>query len=899
MNGNNKKRLVVIDGKSVFYRGYYAMPNLSTKDGTPTGGVYGFCVLALEVIKRLKPDYVCVAWDKPKTNIRKRLAIYPEYKAGRKAPPEDFYAQIPVLHKVLEALGWPLYEFDDYEADDIMATMARKADAQGLETLLVSSDLDLLQCISDTTHIYTLKNGLGNVDLYDTTAFETKYGIKVSQFADLKSLKGDSSDNIPGVPGIGEKTAADLLKTYGTIDEIYDNLALIKDSVARKLVAGKESAYMSREVVTLYFDAPIDLDLVNLDVANYDPQKLLQILTNLEFRSLIRQLPDLKDVHIAPIGAESSQKVGQSSLATKLPELIVVSKLSAVEQVRLESETIYMLSRSKEKHGCKPTWLALWDGLGPVFGFDLDQLDPEHVRSRLKDLLVGRKLIGYDLKSSFQLLLELGLDDLPAVEHDIHVGAFLINSLRRDLSLREIIMADYDSEVPDLDNIDDIELKSYTSYILKAIKEVANLQSEQISELTDVIKLADLVEWPTVRMLARVEKVGMKLDPDYLNTFNEQLTDKLSDVEQTIYGYADQEFNIASPAKLADILFTKLLLPTGNIKKGKTGYSTAAAELDKLRPLHPIIDCITEFRENTKLQNTYVEALPKQVDANNRIHSSLNLTVAQTGRLSSMDPNLQNIPVRTELGKHIRTAFVAEPGNVIISADYSQFELRIAAVLAGDLGMIEAFNNDVDIHAQTAADVNGVPLEQVTKEMRYAAKAVNFGILYGQGVFGLSAGTGMSMLESKEFIARYFAVRPKLREYIDSTKKQAHDKGYVATILGRRRPTPDVRSANFVVREAAYRAAVNMPIQGSAADFTKLAMVNVERYLDSYALENKVEGWKPVMIMQVHDSIMVECQAAQAEVISKQMKDIMEKVLPTLGVTLKVDVAIGTNWGEL
>lgn len=871
------KKLAIIDGKSVFYRGYYAMPNLSTKDGTPTGGVYGFCAMALELIKRYKPDYVCVAWDKPKTNIRKRLAIYPDYKAGRKPAPPDFYAQIPILHEVLKAFNWPLYELDDYEADDIMCSISKKAAKEGIETMLISSDLDMLQCLSPLTHMYALKKGLTNIEKFDPESFEEKYGVSVDQFLDLKALKGDGSDNIPGVPGVGEKGASELLKTYKTLDGIYENLPLIKGALAKKLEAGKDSAYMSREVARLFDDAPIDLDLKEMDVNKLDTAELAAILKRLEFRSLLRNLPDgMQNVAVDSIAP------AKATHELKVPKVILVEDEKKLSEIKFSGDVV-LHGRSAGKHGKDPLYLVLADTKN-CYIIDLSKV------KKVSELFSGIKnVIGHDVKNSLKILLELGVSELPKVSHDTLLGAFIIDSLRRDQSLSAQASVDlgYEVELEDLDNENFI---ARAGEIVAVISELANLQGEKMSEVTSLIKMAETVDWPVIPVLARLERAGMKLDVGYFKKLSDRLTDYISDVEQTIYGYADQEFNISSPQQLSEILFEKLSLPTNVTKKGKTGYySTASNVLGKLKDLHPIVAEIEKYREYTKLKSTYVDPLPSMADENDRVHSTMNLTIAATGRLSSIDPNLQNIPVRTELGREIRKGFIAEKGNVIISADYSQFELRIAAAMSGDESMIKAFNEDRDIHTETAALIQGIKPEEVTKEMRYAAKAVNFGILYGQGVHGLSEGTGISYAEAKNFIQKYFEVRPALKDMIEKFKDQAKNRGYVETVMGRRRPTPDAQSSNFMVREGALRAAINMPIQGGAADLTKMAMSAIEPKLPKGAFQ----------IMQVHDSIMVECAEKDAEDVSKMMKQTMEGIYPRLGVNLKVDVSIGKNWGEL
>lgn len=879
------KKLAIIDGKSVFYRGYYAMPNLSTKDGTPTGGVYGFAAMALELIKRLKPDYVCVAWDKPKTNIRRRLAIYPDYKAGRKPAPPDFYAQIPILHEVLEAFNWPLYELDDYEADDIMCSIATKASKEGIETMLISSDLDMLQCVGPLTHMYALKKGLTNIERFDIAAFEEKYGIGVDQFLDLKSLKGDGSDNIPGVPGIGEKGAVDLLKQFKTLDGVYENIGLIKDSLAKKLIAGRELAYMSQEVARLYNDAPIPLDLTEMDVNKLDTARLKEILMRLEFRSLLRNLPEGMQNH-STTQSVSHHEVQGSLISGGLVDLhekqiVHVTTAKQLKEISLEGEVV-LHARAAGKNGTDPKVLILAD-TEAVYVIDL-----RAVKVTAKDITMPGAVIGHDVKNSLKVLLELGLP-LPRVAHDTLVGAFIVNSIAREQTLTDIAARDLGYE-GDLENLDDDQLLQKASELASVIAALANIQGEQMSEVTSLIKLADTVDWPVIPVLARMERAGIKIDPAFFTSFSQDLEGRISDIEQTIYGYADEQFNISSPSQLSEVLFVKLALPTNVTKKGKAGhYSTAVDVLEKLKGQHPIIDCIQNYREYTKLKSTYIDTLPTMVDAHDRIHTTFNLTIAATGRLSSIDPNLQNIPVRTELGREIRKGFIAEEGYVFVSADYSQFELRIAAAMSGDTGMVEAFNNDRDIHTETAALIHGIAPADVTKEMRYAAKAVNFGILYGQGTFGLASGANISMAEAKDFIAKYFEVRPKLKEMITLFREQAGGRGYVETLLGRRRPTPDAKSSNFMVREGAYRAAVNMPIQGTAADLTKMAMTAVDTLLPSGARQ----------LLQIHDSILVECKASDADAVGKILKKTMENIYPQLGVNLRVDVSTGKNWGEL
>lgn len=844
------KRLVIIDGKSVFYRGYYAMPNLSTADGTPTGGVYGFAALSLEVIKSIKPDYVCVAWDKPKTNIRKRLAIYPEYKAGRKPAPPDFYAQIPVLHELLEAFGWPLYEFDDYEADDIMATLDAQAETRGdIETYLITSDLDALQILDKNTFFYALKKGFSQIDKFDIAMFEEKYGIRIDQFLDLKSLKGDGSDNIPGVPGIGEKTAVQLLQQFDTLDGIYENLWQIKDSLRRKLEAGKESAYMSKELARLFTDAPVTLDLKAMDVNDLDTGRLKTLLNKLEFRSLLRNLP------------EHMRDSGNASSSTGTPELASVDL--AEELPAGHAKAVLMMADE----------LIVWPDGEDIWLSHERGKAAKLPRADAEEVLQHTAIVGHDVKVLLKQMLSDGVTNLPEVRHDTAQGSFLLNPLRKSRELADLV---------GMESIDDPKLA------ISAIWAIYDEQHQALDALPELARVARTMDFPLITVLARMEYRGIKLDVEKLADMDAQLVKDIAGIEKQMYEMAGYEFNIASPAQLAEVLFTKLQLSTAGIKRGKMGYSTGQKELDKLRGQHPIIELVEQFRELTKLQNTYVTTLPLQVDEQGRIHTTFNQDVAATGRLSSTDPNLQNIPIRTELGRKIREAFVPDEGNVFVSADYSQFELRLAAVLAGDEKMVNDFNAGTDIHAKTASEVYKVPLDNVTKDMRRAAKVVNFGVLYGMSQHGLAAAAGMSFVEAQKFIDEYFRVRPHIRAYIDETIRKAHDDGFVETLFGRRRWTPDVKSNNFIVRSSAERAAANMPIQGTEADLMKLAMIEVDKRLDGRGQQ----------LLQIHDSILIECPKDNAEAISVMLVDTMENIYPELGVHLQVDVHMGKDWGE-
>lgn len=859
------KRLAIIDGKSVFYRGYYAMPNLSTGDGTPTGGVYGFAALSLELMKKLKPDYVCVAWDKPKTNIRKRKELYEGYKAGRKPAPPDFYAQIPMLHELLEAFSWPLYELDDYEADDIMATLAKQAEAQGIETCLITSDLDLLQAVGPLTHIYALKKGFSNIELYKPDSFTEKYGIRPDQFLDLKALKGDSSDNIPGVPGVGEKTGIQLLQQYETLDGVYENLWEVKDSTRRKLEAGKDSAYLSKKIAELWCDAPLELDLGAMDVKDLDKVALKAMLSKLEFRSLLRSLPDYMRTN-EPVTSDGETELRAIAPAT----LVELDKKSQALVLKASSVVVWQ----KE------------DDLYLLVGEDTA------VKASLSDassLLSGKEIVTHGAKAFLKMLLReyevrsTEYEGLPVVAHDTEHAAFLLDPLRKSRELGDLVGADVSDPL----------------IAVVAVRELWQEQVKKLDELPKLKQVATTMDFPLIPVLARMEVRGIRLDVKQMAAMNKELTRDIAAIQKEMYELVGYEFNISSPSQLGEVLFTKLQLPTLGIKKGKTGYSTGQKELDKLRGLHPIVELIEKYRELTKLQNTYVEALPKLVDKQLRLHTDFRQDVAATGRLSSSDPNLQNIPVRSEAGRRIREAFVPDKGNVFVSADYSQFELRLAAVLAGDKDMVETFNQDVDIHAKTAAEVHGIPIEQVTKAQRRDAKVVNFGVLYGMGPHALAQNTGMSFAQAKAFIDEYFRLRSPIRKYIDATIAKAKNDGYVETYYGRRRPTPDVKSSNYIVRASGERAAANMPIQGTEADLMKKAMLKVEHTFEQeYGVWSMAYG-RPIQVLQIHDSILVECAEKDAETVGRLLKETMESIAPELPIKLKVDVSVGKNWGEV
>lgn len=797
------KRLVVIDGKSVFYRGYYAMGALSTSDGTPTGGVYGFAAIAMELVKKLNPDKVVVAWDKAKTSVSKRVAIYPEYKAGRVKPPEDFFVQIPYLRELIEALGWAFVECDDYEADDIIGTLAfQSREAGDYEVIIISSDLDMLQVVDQNVKMYRLLKGFSELEEIDVEAVEKKYGIRKEQFLDLKAIKGDASDNIPGVPGIGEKGAVKLINEYGSLNEIYEHIEDISGAMKKKLIAGKDSAFMSYRLAKIMTDAPIKLEEIPELVV--DTPRIIEALRKLEFKSLERKF--LK----AQKEAFYDQKQG--------------------------SEEVLSAGESSEKNvGKLPE--------DTIFSFDIKGL-------MHRNEIVARKI----LKG--------------AKFYDLGQGRFLLNPLARK--------TDDNNETLFADDPEEMRQEYFR-------------QQEEFKKLPKLKRVFTQLDMPLIPVLYKIEKKGMKIDFEHFKKLEKDYETYVGRITNEIFELAGTDFNVNSTVQLSYILFTQLGLPTKGIKKTTRGYSTGAKELEKLRNLHPIIPKIIEYREAAKLLSTYILPLPQLADIEGRVHTTFTQDVTATGRLSSLNPNLQNIPTRTEEGKRIREGFVADPGKVLISADYAQFELRLAAALADDAELIDDFNAGTDIHKKTAAQVYKIPIEEVTAEQRRHAKVVNFGIIYGMSPKGLADATGMSFMEAKQFVDHYMELRRAIGDKMKSYLVQARNEGFVETYFGRRRPTPDVKSANFVVRMGAERAAQNMPIQGTEADLMKLAMIRLDEKLPEGA----------DMIMQVHDSIMVETTPDKAEEVKRIMKEVMEGVAPEFKVKLAVDVKEGLRWSEV
>lgn len=815
---DERENLTIIDGKSVFYRGYYAMGHLSLPDGTPTGGVFGFATMLIEIIEKLEPEYIAVAWDKSKTNIRSRRAIYADYKANRKPAPPDFYAQIPYLMELLDAFHIPLYEFDDYEADDIIGTLARKAQAADKRVEIISGDLDMLQIVDEHIKMYQLKRGFSDVAEFNIPDVEAKYGLKKSQFLDLKSLKGDSSDNIPGVPGIGEKGAVKLLQEYGTLENLYAHIDEIPGATGTKLRDGKELAFISKRLAQIQFDAPVEFDPESTKLADFNPEKVVSELQKLQFNSLIR----------------------------KFVKLFPNTKLDNVAKITTPTTKAPVVKKTTQTPSKIPT-----DILPP----------PVDIEVKIPDNLY----VSYDVKADMHDRPELAEEILNGCPFwDLGQVDFLLDPLARKTEQMLLIKP----------------VDPRTRYIQ---------QRQQLAAIPKLEKIATEFDMPLIPVLYKMEKEGVAILSDRFDALKKEFSAEIAELEQKIYTMSGQSFNINSPVQLSQILFEKLGLPTQGIKKTQRAYSTGAKELDKLRDKHEIIPLIERYREVGKLLSTYINPLPSLADENHRIHTTYTQDVTATGRLSSINPNLQNIPVRSDDGKRIRGCFTAETGKVFISADYAQFELRLAAALSGDQKLIDDFNAGLDIHTKTAADAFHIPMEQVTKAQRRAAKVINFGVLYGMSPKGLSDAAGMTFYEAKQFIDSYFKLRAPMRKYLDDTLDFGRAHGYVETMFGRRRPTPDLGAPNHLVRAAAERAAGNMPIQGTEADLMKKAMLAVDKQLPSGAK----------LILQVHDSMIIECEKGIADEVTKTLKSCMENVAPELPVKLAVDVTTGQDWGEL
>lgn len=910
---SKRKKLVIFDGHALVHRGYHAIPYLSTKDGTPTNAVYGFTMMMLLALRELKPDYVAVAWDAPGKTFRHD--DYKDYKATRKKADQELYDQLPITKEVISAFNIPLLEQSGFEADDIIGTLSKQYEDK-VDVVIATGDMDELQLVSDKTTVFTMRKGFSDTFIYDKKAVHDKYGVTPEEFIVYKSLKGDTSDNIPGVSGVGDKTATDLVSKYQTLDNIYNHLDDLKPAVRSKMEAGKDSAYLSEKLSTIKRDMKLDFDLKDAVIHEYDRKKVYDLFHKLEFRTLLSKLPAEKITdEQTELSQDAEQKIATNynrthlksvkyHLITNLAELKeLAKKLKSQKLIAFDTETDSVDEVEANLVGASFSFKEGEAYYVPLAHDELTEIGYEEFIDVIGPILTDKSIgkIGHNIKYDYVVMKQFGIDVAP-IAFDTMVAAFLINPIGRAQSLSQLAYEELGISMIDIEELIGKKGKSQLTFNKVAIKEAAEYAAEdaditlrlynklkaELDKIGTLTKLAEQMEWPLIEVLGDMEYKGVEVDVNFLNKLSEQYSDKINDLQKKIWKIAGEQFNISSPAQLQKILFEKLKIDSKGLKKTKTGISTAASELEKLRGKHEIVDMMFEYRELTKLTTTYVDALPKLVKPDGRIHTSYNQTIAQTGRLSSTNPNLQNIPTRTETGREIRKAFVAPKGRVFVSADYSQIELRLAAALAKDEPMIKAFKSGADIHTSTASEMFNVKPSEVTKDQRYGAKTINFGVLYGMNPHGLSVATGFDYDKAREFIDRYFSLRKGVADYIASIKKFAHDNNYTETIFGRRRPCPDVRSNNFIIRAAAERAAVNMPLQGTAADMMKIAMINIHKKLPKGA----------DLILQIHDELIVECNSEDAKKVEKIVKDEMEKV-HKFDVPIEVEVHHGTSWGSL
>ena len=850
-------KLMIIDGNSIVNRAFYGVRPLNAPDGTPTNAIYGFVAIFQRIYEDVKPDAIAVAFDLKAPTFRHKECDF--YKAKRKPMPEDLALQIPVLKEALDAMGIRRYELEGYEADDILGTAARICEEKGWECVIVTGDKDSLQLITETTTVCNVKSRLGQTEtiMYTPEVFRAEYGFEPKKMVDLKALMGDSSDNIPGVPGIGEKTAVSLIQTYGGIDSIYSDLSVldVKPGVLKKLSDGEESARKSFWLATIVCDAPLDFSPEeNLWNRDYKPE-LLGIFKRLGFNKFIEKwklaesgnLPDMpeKSLSSLPLAEIGEDEIGGLIEKIKNAEKIAVVSVDGLDRIELcDGEKVYSLA---------------WNQCGERYNELLKLVFSESV-----------KKIGHNIKDLMGLALKEGLST-DGFMFDTALAAYLIEATDSDYSLSRLTQGYLGIEKQGAE----------------AIRLLAPVLEKKLGEL-GMTELYYTAELPLCAVLADMESVGFLVDRKALYEYGESLNADIDRLQKSVWVHAGHEFNINSPKQLGTVLFEELMLPFG--KKTKTGWSTNADTLDKLRGKHPIIEDILEYRTLTKLKSTYADGLLKVIGADGRIHTSFQMTVTATGRLSSTEPNLQNIPVRKEQGAKIRRMFVASPGKVLVDADYSQIELRLLAHISGDETMREAFLSGEDFHAVTASNVFNVPLGEVTPLLRSRAKAVNFGIVYGISAFSLAQDIGVYQNEAKAYIDAYLAKYHGVRDYMKNIVEKAKQDGYVATLYGRRRNLPELKSPKFSVRSFGERVSLNMPIQGTAADIIKIAMVNVHKRLKAEAPEAK-------LILQVHDELIAECPECESEHVSAILKEEMENAAQ-LSVPLIADTDAGRSWSE-
>ncbi len=885
------KKIAIIDGNSLINRAYYAMRNpMITKEGIFTHGIFGFINMLEKIRKDYEPEYMAIAYDLKAPTFRHKE--YEEYKAGRKKMPPELAMQIPLLKDVMRAMNIKQYEIEGFEADDIIGTVAREAEAAGLQPYIITGDKDELQLATDVTNIIFTKKGVSEFEMYDRQAMIDKYGLTPTQFIDLKGIMGDKSDNIPGIPGIGEKGATKLLLEYGSVENIIENVDNLKPAgIKAKVEEHAQLAMMSKRLATINTNVPIDIDLEEMRLTEPDYDTLIELYTKLEFNRFLSKLKvsesvaaaDKEEVTVVTIDADSIEKV-------------FIDSNDALEALKLEGETVIKVF-GDNNHLATPEieGIAMINS-GKYYYINYKNASGFTAWINKQDI----SLVGHDLKLDHYMLMCSGVE-AKASAFDTAVAQYVLDSGRSNYSLsalsNEYLHMSVEEEKDFMASNAQFDLfsdnsKAFMEYGFKVCFSILNLKTAQEDQLKNdgVDKIYYEVELPLVIVMASMEKEGFKVDKDELVTFGETLSVEIDRLTAQIYEAAGEIFNINSPVQLGEILFEKLQLPAG--KKTKRGYSTSADILEKLKDKHPIVADVLEYRTLAKLKSTYIDGLLPLIATDGKVHAHFQQTVTTTGRISCTEPNMQNIPIRQELGRKLRKAFVADNDKCLLTgADYSQIELRVLAHMSGDDVLIEAFNNGEDIHRATASNVLGVPEDKITVEERSRAKAVNFGVIYGMSSFGLSTELNITRKDADDYIKAYFSKHTAVKEFMDMQVAFCKENGYVNTIMGRKRYIKEILASAYMVRQLGERLAMNTPIQGSAADIIKIAMIKVYNAI-------KEQGLKSKLILQVHDELIINTYEDEREIVANLLVENMESAYD-MAVKLKADLNVGDNWFEL
>ncbi len=868
--------LILIDGNALVHRSYHALPPLTAKSGELVHAVYGVALTLLSVIEKFNPRYIAASFDLPGPTFRHEK--FADYKATRVKAPDDLYAQIPRVKELVRAFNIPIFEYEGFEADDCVGTIARMATEADphVSVVIVTGDNDALQLVSSRIKVFALRRGVKDTVLYDDEEVRKKFGFPPKALREYKGIRGDTSDNIPGVRGIGEKGATDLLKKYETLEKVYDHLDEIPKGIAAKLKSDRDQAFLSRELGTIHQSVPIEFDLQLCRTHDFDRERVVTLFQDLGFSSLIRRIP----------GEDKSSREQSPRQKVNLRENPSQDFRTFMERCSRSDRAAFLVIPDRGTLFQASFSVDIAIEVGGSFECIRVSSDPENRECLAEFFGSDIPKVTFGAKTAMALLDSEGII-LPGVEFDGLLAAYLIDA-GKEVSFvsaaLEYLGASFDLGVFGVSR----ELFRLREVLLGKLD---SLSREQQNGKT-VKDILCAIEMPLVPILRSMERTGILLNGDILKRISREMESDMADIEQKIFDFAGRKFNVSSPKQLSEILFLDLGIPTENLRRTKTGVSTASPELQKLKGKYPIISLIEEYRERFKLKTTYLDVLPRLVDGNSRIHTTFHQASTATGRLSSSDPNLQNIPIRSVWGERIRSAFVASPGKLLIGADYSQIELRVAAHLSGDENMMEAFARGEDIHRRTASIVFGVLPEDVSDEMRRRAKVFNFGILYGMGSYGLSQAAEISREEASAFISQYLGHFSGIRKFMDDMKAFVREHGYVETELGRRRAIPEIESGNAQAVAAAERMAINMPIQGLEADIVKLAMIAVDRHI-----QEKFSG-KASLLLQIHDELIFEADEDIASAFAHEIKRVMEAAY-LMSVPLVVDVSVGKNWGEI